>query len=242
MINTLVIIVICIALEQFLKGYKWPSEPKWVLRGLCWFAVVIGLGEQAHQACRALLSAFAPFDFSFMGLWGIVPALLVYQVMVYWLHRAMHDVPLLWRIHQHHHSSERIDIWSVYRAHPLEVPIFALPAAIAMGGLLGITESAAVATGVIVVAIGLFQHTNVKTPRWLGYIIARPENHMLHHAREKHHSNYSDLPIVDMIFGTFENPIEPPAEFGFWDGASTRVVDHLLCRDNISEPESSAAS
>ena len=90
--------------------------------------------------------------------------------------------------------------------------------------------------------IQYIQHTNVKTPRWLGYIIVRPENHMLHHAREKHHSDYSDLPIVDMLFGTFENPIEPPAEFGFWDGASTRVVDHLLCRDNTSEPESSVAS
>ena len=90
--------------------------------------------------------------------------------------------------------------------------------------------------------IQYIQHTNVKTPRWLGYIIVRPENHMLHHAREKHHSNYSDLPIVDMLFGTFENPKDPPAEFGFWDGASTRVVDHLLCRDNTSKPESSVAS
>ena len=236
MINTLIIIAICIALEQFLKGYKWPSEPKWVLRGLCWFAVVIGLGEPAHQACRELLSAFAPFDFSFMGLWGIVPALLVYQIMVYWLHRAMHDVPLLWRIHQHHHSSERIDIWSVYRAHPLEVPIFALPAAIAMGGLLGITESAAVATGVIVVAIGLLQHTNVKTPRWLGYIIARPENHMLHHARTVHKSNYADLPVIDMLFGTFKCPELPPKHVGFWNGASRQVFQLLRFKNTTLPP------
>ena len=87
--------------------------------------------------------------------------------------------------------------------------------------------------GTFILVIQTFEHTNVKTPRWLGYIIARPENHMLHHARDQHHSNYSDLPIVDMLFGTFENPVVAPTEFGFWDGASQQVIDQFLGREIV---------
>ena len=170
--------------------------------------------------------SLAPVNLGFMGRRGIIPALLLYQVLIYWVHRALHGIPILWRIHQHHHSSERIDIWSAYRTHPLEVPLFALPGAMAMGGLLGITETAAVATGLILLCIGLFAHTNIKTPRWLGYIIARPENHMLHHARGVHQSNYADLPIIDMIFGTVVPPNSPSCS-GFWDGASRKVLTML---------------
>ena len=235
MTNTLIVIAACIALEQLFKGYQWPKEPRWVLRGLFWFALIIGLGEPVHRWCRELLEPLSPVDLGFMGLWGIVPALLVYQVMIYWIHRALHDIPVLWRIHQHHHSSERIDIWSAYRAHPLEVPIFALPGAIAMGGLLGVTEAAAVATGIILLGIGLFEHTNVKTPRWLGYFIARPENHMLHHARHVHRSNYADLPIIDMLFGTFECPEKPPKDVGFWNGASREALTLLMGKDATKE-------
>ena len=28
----------------------------------------------------------------------------------------------------------------------------------------------------------MFQHANVNTPHWLGYLIQRPESHNIHHA------------------------------------------------------------
>ena len=52
----------------------------------------------------------------------------------------------------------------------------------------------------------MFQHWNVKTPRWLGYIIQRPESHGLHHELGVHARNYSDFPLWDMLMGTFVNP------------------------------------
>ena len=52
----------------------------------------------------------------------------------------------------------------------------------------------------------IFQHANVRTPRWLGYFVQRPESHSLHHERGVHRDNYSDLPVFDMLFGTFRNP------------------------------------
>ena len=45
-----------------------------------------------------------------------------------------------------------------------------------------------------------------RTPRWLGYVIQRPEAHGLHHELGEHRRNYSDFPLWDMLTGTFVNP------------------------------------
>ncbi|HEY0752256.1 MAG TPA: sterol desaturase family protein, partial [Chitinophagaceae bacterium] len=77
----------------------------------------------------------------------------------------------------------------------------------------------------------IFQHANIKTPVWLGYIIQRPESHAIHHARGIHAFNYSDVPLFDILFGTFKNPKNYSFESGFYDGASERIVDMLSFKD-----------
>jgi hypothetical protein len=37
--------------------------------------------------------------------------------------------------------------------------------------------------------------------------------------------------FLDILFGTFRNPAGYEHSTGFWDGASSRVVDMLLLRD-----------
>ncbi len=72
--------------------------------------------------------------------------------------------------------------------------------------VLGLDPVAAAATGYIAAFYGYFQHMNIRTPRWLGFIIQRPEAHCVHHQRDVHAYNYGDLPVWDMLFGTFRNP------------------------------------
>jgi sterol desaturase/sphingolipid hydroxylase (fatty acid hydroxylase superfamily) len=103
--------------------------------------------------------------------------------------------------------------------------------------IVGIDPSAATASLLLINWLSMFQHANVKTPRWLGYLIQRPESHTIHHARGVHAYNYSDLPVWDILFGTFRNPTAYELDTGFYDGASARVVDMLLGRD-VSESES----
>jgi hypothetical protein len=55
-----------------------------------------------------------------------------------------------------------------------------------------------------------------------------------------HRFNYADLPLIDMLFGTFRNPAGFAPETGFWPGASARVADMLLGRD-VSAPGRSKA-
>ncbi len=56
-----------------------------------------------------------------------------------------------------------------------------------------------------------------------------------------HRDNYADVPVFDMLFGTFDNPRDFAPENGFYDGASLRLRDMLLFRD-IAEPEAVPAT
>ena len=56
------------------------------------------------------------------------------------------------------------------------------------------------------------------------------------YCRIHHHSgNYADLPLLDILFGTFHNPLKFADETGFYDGASARIQDMLMFRD-VSNP------
>jgi sterol desaturase/sphingolipid hydroxylase (fatty acid hydroxylase superfamily) len=67
--------------------------------------------------------------------------------------------------------------------------------------------------------------------------VQRPESHTEHHAKNIHAGNYSDLPLFDILFGTFKNPKTYSHETGFYNGASGRVKEMLLFKD-VSKPAS----
>jgi sterol desaturase/sphingolipid hydroxylase (fatty acid hydroxylase superfamily) len=229
------------ALERILPGYRYTERPLWVLRGVGWFAVAFLVGSIVPMWTDAWLAEHALMDLSGWGLWGVLPAALAYQLIGYFWHRAMHEVPFLWRLHQTHHASERIDMWSALRFHPLDIAGWTVITSVSAIFLFGISLEAALLHAFLANAMAWFGHTNIRTPRWLGYIIARPENHALHHARHIHRKNYADLPLIDMLFGTFENPETAPEAAGFWDGASERTGALLLGRD-VTEPTAEAST
>jgi hypothetical protein len=104
----------------------------------------------------------------------------------------------------------------------------------------GVVPEAAVIAGTISTGLAIFQHANLKTPAWLGYLVARPESHARHHERGVHARNYSDLPLWDILFGTFDNPETWQGLAGFYSGASRRL-GALLCGRDISSQASGPA-
>lgn len=90
--------------------------------------------------------------------------------------------------------------------------------------------------------LATFQHTNVRTPQWLGHFVQRPESHSLHHGRDVHAFNYSDLPLFDLMFGTFRNPKDFVAESGFEGASSAQIVPMLLFRDVAAAGAAQTAS
>ncbi len=107
--------------------------------------------------------------------------------------------------------------------------------------VVGLVPEAAIIANTVIAAVAVLGHSNLKTPRWLGYILQRPEQHAVHHERGVHAYNYGDFSFVDMLFGTFKNPETFDGQTGFYDGASRRFGDMLLGRD-VSTPPSGVKS
>ena len=106
--------------------------------------------------------------------------------------------------------------------------------------LLGLSVEAGVIGAFFLTFNAMFQHMSIKTPQWLGYIIQRPESHSVHHAKGIHRYNYSDLPLWDIVFGTFRNPKEFQTEHGFYQGASSRIPEMLTFQD-VTAPQGESA-
>jgi hypothetical protein len=110
---------------------------------------------------------------------------------------------------------------------PVEITLNSILSAAITYTWLGISIQAAVVyTGITAVA-EFFDHWNVRTPHWFGPIFQRPESHRVHHKRSYHTNNYADLPVFDVMFGTYENPLTPVVNCGFTeDREDGRVRNH----------------
>ena len=227
--------------EAILPGRELPEVKGWLPRALGSFAVYFSLSSYLPLFWDSHLARFQFIDLSHLGVvTGAVIGLLVYNVLLYWWHRTMHNTDWLWRsFHQMHHSAERLDSFGAFYFSPLDVAGLTMVGSLSLVLVVGLSPQAVTVFLFAAMFMGIFQHTNVRTPRWLGYIVQRPESHTIHHGKGLHGYNYADLPIMDIIFGTFRNPKGYEMETGFYNGSSARIVDMLMFRD-VSEPQPDA--
>lgn len=162
---------------------------------------------------------------------------LLITFVYYWWHRARHEVQWLWRcLHQVHHSPARIEIMTSFYKHPVEILFNGFLSAFVLYVVLGVSAQAAALTVLVTGVAELFYHWNVRTPYWLGFIFQRPESHCVHHQEGYHRNNYSDLPLWDMLFGTFENPRVSPEACGF-DAEREQQLVPMLCGKDLFADE-----
>jgi sterol desaturase/sphingolipid hydroxylase (fatty acid hydroxylase superfamily) len=172
---------------------------------------------------------------------GAAVGLLAASLAGYAWHRAAHASPLLWRcFHQLHHAPRRLDVASASIFHPSEMVVYTLLPLFVTTLVLGLDPLAAAIVGLLATFNAVFQHADLRTPRWLSWLIQRPEAHSIHHAA--HAWNYSDLPIWDRLFGTFREPKGFEPSVGFDQTASGRWVSMLLGQDaNVPADKGPAA-
>lgn len=224
--------------ERLRPARPLPRVPGWRLLGVVALVVTGAVSSAVPLLYQDLVRAHRLLDLEWMGLLpGTAIAFLATELTGYWFHRGRHAVTPLWRIHQLHHSAERVDVFGSAFFHPLDIAGEGLVGSLTATLLLGIAPEAAALAGLASVCLSLFQHANLRTPRWLGYLVQRPESHSVHHARGVHAWNYG-LPLWDMAFGTFENPERFEAEAGFYQGASRRLGAMLALRDVTRPPRS----
>jgi sterol desaturase/sphingolipid hydroxylase (fatty acid hydroxylase superfamily) len=163
---------------------------------------------------------------------GVFPQAIIGYVVItfiyYWWHRWRHEVPLLWRwLHQLHHSPQRIELITSFYKHPLEIGLNGILSSAIVYLVLGLEPLGATLAVTLTGLAEFVYHWNVATPHWLGYVIQRPESHCVHHQEGLHHYNYADLPLWDMLFGTFLNPVDWDERCGFGPKAEHRVGEML---------------
>ncbi len=206
--------------ELLRPARNWPRVRGWWPRAIAVNAVQVALVFVAGWAWDRYFAAWQPWSADALGLsGGAILGYLAITFVYYWWHRWRHEVPFLWRwIHQLHHSPQRIEVITSFYKHPFEIIANSVISSAILYLVVGLGPEAG-ATAVLLTGLAeLFYHWNVRTPRWLGYIIQRPESHCVHHQEGIHHYNFSDLPLWDMLFGTFKNPTETEFRCGFGDG------------------------
>ena len=170
------------------------------------------------------------------GAPGLVLDILLLDVLIYWWHRANHEVAFLWRFHEVHHLDRFLDTTSALRFHFGEV----LLSALARAGvilLLGFPFSSVVVFETLVICAAVFHHSNLRLPagleRTLSRLVITPSIHWVHHhaVRADTDSNYGTIfSFWDPLFGTRSKTRRSPDMPIGTEGRREETLPALLIR------------
>ena len=232
------ILIICstltfLVLERLFPGRKLPHAPGWYFRAglinLAQLGITLGTGQLWMTFFSgASLVSFASFEFPLVA--GFI-GWFIGTFVFYWWHRLRHQNGF-WRVlHQIHHSPSRIEIFTSFYKHPIEILSNSLLSAVILFPILGCSVLGGFWYNFFAATGEYFYHANVRTPKWLRYFIQTPELHSIHHQLDVHDFNYSDLPIWDRIFGTYRDAVDFIPKCGFRGTNEKRLAEMLIFRD-----------
>jgi sterol desaturase/sphingolipid hydroxylase (fatty acid hydroxylase superfamily)/protein-tyrosine-phosphatase len=149
---------------------------------------------------------------AWLGIGGVVAwivAFLALDAATYLVHRILHRVPWLWRVHLTHHTDAAVDATTAFRQHPVEgVLRFSFIAATAW--LLALPPAAIALYRLFGALNSVLEHSNIRFPPWFDRILVTfwvsPDMHKVHHSRHRPEtdSNYANLfSFFDRLFGTY---------------------------------------
>jgi sterol desaturase/sphingolipid hydroxylase (fatty acid hydroxylase superfamily) len=191
-----------------------PAERRWVNHGVM-LAIVATVSTMVLRVGPVVL-ALAVTN----RRWGILNqpwlplmlrcglAVVLIDLLQYWVHWSLHHVSWLWRIHQVHHSDPDYDVSTAARFHPLEV-LYAQGIRFGAIALLAPPAAGVLIAELLSVVLNLTAHANASLPVWmertLRFGFVTPDLHRIHHAEEMQDQNQNlgqTFLWWDRIFGT----------------------------------------
>lgn len=178
--------------------------------GIFIFTVIINGIDNATGLSRLGLFANVP-------IWiQLIFFTVTHDFYIYWMHRWQHRNKFLWRLHEAHHSPQKVDWLSGSRSHAFEILINQTVEFMPIV-LLGSPPEVIAYKGVISAVWGMYIHSNlnVRTGR-LQYFINGPEMHRWHHTTGKgRNRNFATkLAVWDWIFNSAFLPGEKAEQYG----------------------------
>jgi sterol desaturase/sphingolipid hydroxylase (fatty acid hydroxylase superfamily) len=213
------LVALCFGLAQyFFERHETPvtsGVSRWWTNGLLYFtdiavvtifaAAIAWLVQADNTKSLALLPVR---DFSVPM--QMAALLLVHGFVQYWVHRAGHQIPLLWSWHRIHHTDKELDATTGLRHHPFESILdyiaFLLPTL-----LLSPSPAAILSYFILTIAFAMFAHfpthwLSAPIDQALSLIIVTPRLHQLHHStwHKETDTNYGNVLVIwDRMFGTY---------------------------------------
>ena len=140
---------------------------------------------------------------------AVAATVAIRSLATYFVHRASHAIPWLWRIHRVHHADTALDLSTGLRNHPLELAIVA-PALAAVTIAGGLDPLTLLLYEAVALPFNLWSHANLRLhpqlDRKLRLVLVTPAMHHVHHSarRAETDSNYGDVfSLWDRLFGTY---------------------------------------
>lgn len=202
--------------------FLWPRRPGPMRRRLRWvpnFAIVaidsvlarlvLGLGAVGAAAWAQARGIGLLHRVDGPGGLEAVAAFFALDLLIYWQHRLMHAVPVLWRLHRMHHTDVEFDATTALRFHPAEILLSLL---LKMGAVvvLGAPFIAVLLFEIALNAGAMFNHANLRLPaaldRALRLVVVTPDMHRVHHSvlRAEHDRNFGfTVPWWDRLFRSY---------------------------------------
>jgi sterol desaturase/sphingolipid hydroxylase (fatty acid hydroxylase superfamily) len=154
------------------------------------------------------------------GMLATLVTMLAIDFSSYTMHRLLHRVGPLWRLHAVHHAATCLTPFTTYRQHPLEPLLLNGARAVAAAIGLAMFHWVFVQRTPVVTIYGLgagffaymftvnLHHAPVplRYPRWLRYALISPHVHHLHHSTDvqHRHCNFGVVfSVWDRAFGSY---------------------------------------
>ncbi len=191
------------------KSLRWSNN-----LGLVFFNTVVLrlLFPAAAVGMAAFTSAqgWGVFNYFDVPFWlAVAVTVIAMDLFIYLQHVMVHAVPMFWRLHRVHHADLDFDVTTGVRFHPFEI-ILSMLIKFAIIIVLGAPVVAVVIFEVILNAMAMFNHSNIRLPlgldRVLRALVVTPDMHRVHHSVEDDEANSNfgfNLSLWDRLFGTY---------------------------------------
>lgn len=220
-------------LERVFPGRELPNAKGWYARVLLINMIQLSITLATNRVWVKLFGGFSIFHFSELHL-PLLEGFIGWFIgtfFFYWWHRVRHRNGFWQLFHQLHHSPKRIEALTSFYKHPLEILSDSTLSAIILYVFLGCSMEGAFWFNFFAATGEYFYHSNLKTPRWLRYIIQTPELHSIHHQLDVHNFNFADIPLWDRLFGTYRDAVTFVEQCGFPRDNERKILNILAFRD-----------
>ena len=195
------------------EGFRYKKKIKRIFKNMILWSLNVGITPILILPITIYATTFNLNNiFVINNIYGqFIFHLFIYDIFLYFWHRANHEIKFLWRFHHVHHLDETLDVSSGLRFHFGEVMLSTVVICTIIV-IFNITLVNLLLIEALVLISSAFHHSNIKLPKQLekilSYIIVTPSIHWVHHHKRQKEtdSNYCAIfSFWDFLFGTKSN-------------------------------------